>query len=165
MTKEQATKETREIIESNRYMTLATTDGKMPWASPVYYSVDENYNFFFVSSKEARHSKFIESNSQVSLAIFNSTLPSMEVNGVQVEGKASLVSAADLPGVIRNYYQKVRKLEKSIGKESLLAGRYKGLRLRRFYKIQPTRFYTLGYGKEGVDIRVEVLLEDLKDNE
>jgi nitroimidazol reductase NimA-like FMN-containing flavoprotein (pyridoxamine 5'-phosphate oxidase superfamily) len=48
----------RSIIDSNRYMTLATADESgLPWASPVWYASAEYREFFWVSSPDVRHSR------------------------------------------------------------------------------------------------------------
>jgi predicted pyridoxine 5'-phosphate oxidase superfamily flavin-nucleotide-binding protein len=45
----------RSIVDSNRFMTLATADGDgTPWASPVWYAPVEYREFLWVSSPEAR---------------------------------------------------------------------------------------------------------------
>jgi nitroimidazol reductase NimA-like FMN-containing flavoprotein (pyridoxamine 5'-phosphate oxidase superfamily) len=65
----------REIIDSNRYMVLATADQSgLPWASPVWYAPAENREFFWVSSPEARHSRNLASHPQLAIVIFDSTV-------------------------------------------------------------------------------------------
>ena len=63
----------RDIIEQNQYMTLGTTspDGK-PWVSPVVYAFDKNYNFYWISLPNSKHSQNITANKNISLAIFDS---------------------------------------------------------------------------------------------
>lgn len=42
------TKRAKEIINKIKYLTLATvSEDGTPWNSPVSYSVDENFNFYF----------------------------------------------------------------------------------------------------------------------
>jgi hypothetical protein len=46
------------IVDSNRYMTLATADESgVPWASPVWFAAVDYREFFWVSRPEARHSR------------------------------------------------------------------------------------------------------------
>ena len=45
----------REIVDANRYMTLATADGDgRPWAAPVWYAHQGYTHLFWVSRPEAR---------------------------------------------------------------------------------------------------------------
>src|SRR3989344_239935 len=48
----------REVIEKNQYVTIATSDihGKV-WISPVVYTYDKDYNFYFLSMPSAKHCK------------------------------------------------------------------------------------------------------------
>ena len=63
----------KKIIERNAYLTLGTTceDGT-PWISPLYYAYDNRLNFFWVSPKNADHSKNIRRNQVVSMVLFDS---------------------------------------------------------------------------------------------
>jgi nitroimidazol reductase NimA-like FMN-containing flavoprotein (pyridoxamine 5'-phosphate oxidase superfamily) len=63
----------RSIVDSNRYMTLATADGDgVPWASPVWYAPAEYREFYWVSSPEATHSRNLVVRSQLAIVIFDS---------------------------------------------------------------------------------------------
>jgi Pyridoxamine 5'-phosphate oxidase len=65
----------RSIIDSNRYMTLATADETgLPWASPVWYAPAEYQEFFWVSSPEAQHSRNLATRPQLAIVIFDSTV-------------------------------------------------------------------------------------------
>jgi hypothetical protein len=64
------------IIDSNRYMTLATADETgLPWASPVWYAPRGYREFFWVSSPEARHSRNVATRPEVGIVIFDSHQP------------------------------------------------------------------------------------------
>jgi nitroimidazol reductase NimA-like FMN-containing flavoprotein (pyridoxamine 5'-phosphate oxidase superfamily) len=63
----------KSIIESNRYMTLATADEHgSPWASPVWYAPAAYQEFFWVSSPEARHSRNLAARPELAIVIFDS---------------------------------------------------------------------------------------------
>ena len=48
----------RQIIDSSRYLTLATADGAgRPWACPVRYAHEDYTSFMWVSRPGARHSR------------------------------------------------------------------------------------------------------------
>jgi nitroimidazol reductase NimA-like FMN-containing flavoprotein (pyridoxamine 5'-phosphate oxidase superfamily) len=63
------------IIKNNIYLTLATAtkDGK-PWISPLFFAYDNDFNLYWVSSKNSLHSKLIRSNPRVAIVIFDSSL-------------------------------------------------------------------------------------------
>jgi nitroimidazol reductase NimA-like FMN-containing flavoprotein (pyridoxamine 5'-phosphate oxidase superfamily) len=64
------------IIDSNRFMTLATADNDgLPWASPVWYAPSKYREFFWVSSPEATHSRNLMVRPQLAIVIFDSHEP------------------------------------------------------------------------------------------
>jgi nitroimidazol reductase NimA-like FMN-containing flavoprotein (pyridoxamine 5'-phosphate oxidase superfamily) len=63
----------RSIVDSNRYMTLATADEHgLPWASPVWYAPATSSEFLWVSSPEARHSRNLAARPELAIVIFDS---------------------------------------------------------------------------------------------
>ena len=48
----------KRILDSNRYMTIATVgeEGR-PWAKPVYFTPDRYRQMFWISEPEAQHSR------------------------------------------------------------------------------------------------------------
>jgi nitroimidazol reductase NimA-like FMN-containing flavoprotein (pyridoxamine 5'-phosphate oxidase superfamily) len=66
----------RSIIDSNRYMTLATADETgLPWVSPVWYAPALYREFFWVSRPQARHSRNLATRPQLAIVIFDSHHP------------------------------------------------------------------------------------------
>jgi general stress protein 26 len=92
MNMDQYVKKAKQIIVENIYCTVATAslDGK-PWISPVFYAYDEQYNIYWVSDKNALHSKNIQANPQGAVVIFNSQAPEGEGDGVYIEAKVEEV--------------------------------------------------------------------------
>lgn len=63
----------RSIVDSNRFMTLATADADgRPWASPVWYAFSGYREFFWVSSPEATHSRNLAVRPELAIVIFDS---------------------------------------------------------------------------------------------
>jgi nitroimidazol reductase NimA-like FMN-containing flavoprotein (pyridoxamine 5'-phosphate oxidase superfamily) len=63
----------RSIVDTNRFMTLATADALgTPWASPVWYAPAGYGEFFWVSSPEATHSRNIAVRPELAIVIFDS---------------------------------------------------------------------------------------------
>ena len=86
----------REIIDANRYMTLATADGDgRPWASPVWYAHQGYTDLYWVSRPQARHSRNLAVRPEVGIVIFDSTVPEGEGQAVYVEALAGELDGAD----------------------------------------------------------------------
>ena len=87
----------RAIIESNRYMTLATADeGGRPWVSPVYYAVARYAEFYWVSSPDARHSHNLAVRSEISIVIFDSQAPLGAAQAAYMSAVGTRLTGADL---------------------------------------------------------------------
>jgi nitroimidazol reductase NimA-like FMN-containing flavoprotein (pyridoxamine 5'-phosphate oxidase superfamily) len=66
----------REIIDANLYMTLGTADDAgRPWVTPVYYAPVGYREFVWVSQPEAQHSRNIAVRPEISIVIYDSTVP------------------------------------------------------------------------------------------
>jgi nitroimidazol reductase NimA-like FMN-containing flavoprotein (pyridoxamine 5'-phosphate oxidase superfamily) len=66
----------RAIVDANLYMVLGTADqAGRPWATPVYYAPSGYREFVWVSKPGARHSRNLEARADVSIVIFDSTVP------------------------------------------------------------------------------------------
>ena len=86
----------REIIDANRYMTLATADDDgCPWAAPVWYVHLDYTDFFWVSRPDARHSRNLASRPELAIVIFDSTVPEGEAQAVYVEALAEELGGAE----------------------------------------------------------------------
>ena len=133
MTQEKLNQLAKDIIKRNIYLTLATAD-KEPWAAPVYYAVDDYYNFYFISQMHSRHTGHILKNHRVAFAIFDSHQKEGTGNGVQGEGKAYLLSGGELKEAFKWY----KTTYVSMTKES-----FSGDAPYRFFKIIPEKFYVL----------------------
>jgi hypothetical protein len=91
----------RAIIDTNRYMTLATADGEgQPWASPVFYAAANYTEFYWISAPEATHSRNLAQRPQLSIVIFDSGVPAGTGQAVYMSATAEQVAAHDLgPGL------------------------------------------------------------------
>ena len=85
----------REILDTNRYMTLATADGDgRPWASPVWYAHQGYTDLLWVSRPGARHSRNLAVRPELAIVIFDSTVPEGSGQAVYVEALAEEVGEA-----------------------------------------------------------------------
>jgi hypothetical protein len=82
-----------EVLKANRFCILATSgrDGR-PWATPLFYNYDASYVLYWESARDTRHTRLIEENPNVAIAI-----PDMDgVRGVYFEGIAGEVPPGEL---------------------------------------------------------------------
>jgi hypothetical protein len=64
------------IIDANLYMVVGTADESgHPWVSPVYYAHVDYREFIWVSRPETLHSRNLVARAQVSIVIFDSSVP------------------------------------------------------------------------------------------
>jgi hypothetical protein len=90
----------RDIVATNRYLTLATADANgLPWSSPVFFATGAPGEFLWVSRPEAVHSRNIAVRPEVSLTIFDSSQRPGTGQGVYV---AAVAAPAD-PDRIADY--------------------------------------------------------------
>jgi nitroimidazol reductase NimA-like FMN-containing flavoprotein (pyridoxamine 5'-phosphate oxidase superfamily) len=88
----------RHVIDTNRYLTLGTTEpDNRPRLSPVYFTHADYRDFYWVSSPAAHHSANIVERPQVAMVIFDSTAPVGQGQAVYVTANASVVAGDDLP--------------------------------------------------------------------
>ncbi|MDT0215660.1 pyridoxamine 5'-phosphate oxidase family protein [Rothia sp. ARF10] len=81
------------LLEQNRYVTLGSVgrDGR-PWTSPVYFAADGLADYWWVSSESSRHSANLAARPDVSLVVFDSTVPAYHGRALYAVGLASVVS-------------------------------------------------------------------------
>lgn len=85
------------IIDANLYLTLGTVDPDgRPWTTPVYFSPGDDLEFYWLSAVDARHSRNLAERPQVSLVIFDSTVPPYHGRAVYAVGQARELSGGDL---------------------------------------------------------------------
>jgi nitroimidazol reductase NimA-like FMN-containing flavoprotein (pyridoxamine 5'-phosphate oxidase superfamily) len=86
----------RQLIDANRYMTLATADGDgNPWASPVWCAHEGYTDFLWVSRPQARHSRNLASRPRLAFVIFDSTVPAGTGQAVYAEAVAEELEGAE----------------------------------------------------------------------
>jgi nitroimidazol reductase NimA-like FMN-containing flavoprotein (pyridoxamine 5'-phosphate oxidase superfamily) len=79
----------RAIIDANLYMVLGTADENgRPWVSPVYYAPAGYREFFWVSSPDATHSRNLVARPEVSIVVFDSSVPISTGQGVYMSATA-----------------------------------------------------------------------------
>lgn len=140
------------IIKNNIYLTLATSNGT-PWAAPLFYCLDDKYNFYFISQMDSIHTKHVLKNPSTAFAIFDSHEPEGKGNGVQASGKVYLLETENEIKDGLKWY--------STTYVDCTPQMFIGPNPYRLFKLVPEKFYILDPEAE-VDKRVEVFLSENK---
>ncbi len=81
------------IIDANLYMVLGTADEHgHPWVSPVYYAPVDYREFIWVSRPETLHSDNLLGRPEISIVIFDSSVPISTGQGVYMAATAEEVT-------------------------------------------------------------------------
>jgi len=94
----------RAIIDENLYMTLGTADeAGRPWASPVYYAVEDYCEFIWVSRPESRHSRNLAVRPELGIVIFDSRVPINTGQGVYMSAVAEELTGPEADRAIATF--------------------------------------------------------------
>jgi hypothetical protein len=93
------------LVADIRYVTLGTVDPDgRPWTSPVYFSADDDLRrFYWVSSPASRHSQNLAGRPDVSLAVFDSTVPPYHGRCLYGAGTATMLEGEELVRGLETY--------------------------------------------------------------
>jgi uncharacterized protein YhbP (UPF0306 family) len=150
----------REIIEKIEYFNIASiTPEGLPWNTPVFFSYDQDLNFYWLSWKNTQHSANVENNPNVFITIYNSMVPVGSGNGVYMKGIAQeLTNPVEIATGLKCHYSRSKHKMKDI---VMFLTSYP----RRVYKFVPEKVFFNGQRDiEGnyIDSRTELSLEELK---
>lgn len=130
----------RAMLDAHNTITLATCRRDRPWAATVFFASDSSLNLYFVSDYRTRHARHIEESSRVVATVNADCGTWAEVRGLQIEGRAAVVSGAARMKALRHYLAKfhdVRALFESpaTDDERTIAERLKAANM---YRLEPT---------------------------
>lgn len=151
----------KQIIAENIYCIVATasSDG-VPWISPVFYGYDEDYNIYWISDKNSKHSQLIRQNPKVAIVIFNSQAPEGEGDAVYMEAKVyELTDENEVKEGVKIRDSRAKVEEFRVKKIEEVTGEG----IWRVYKAVPSKISKLTSGEyingQYVDKRIEVSLK------
>ena len=147
----------KEILAQIPYLTIASVgkDGE-PHNSPVFSVYDQNYNFFWNSQKEAKHSENIRNHSKIFCVVYNSSVGEGDGKGVYMKGQAFEINdKVEATYALKIFYEKKNKTPPN-------AEDYLDESPRRYYKFVPDFVYLNTFEKMNglpVDGKVEIKLK------
>jgi nitroimidazol reductase NimA-like FMN-containing flavoprotein (pyridoxamine 5'-phosphate oxidase superfamily) len=87
----------RDQLAANRFMVLGTVDPSgRPRVSPVWFSMVDHRDVYWLSSPDAHHSRNIEDRTEVSIVVFDSRADPHTGQAVYLEATAARVADDDL---------------------------------------------------------------------
>lgn len=151
-----------EIIRHNRYLTLSTFSiGTGVWSTPLAYSVDEKLRFHFYSEVSSRHCRQIGRGAKVAFSIYNSSLPSADVDGIQLAAVCAPLKDRELETVYEYYFRQSfpdpderRKWQKPIE-------RFRGASRQKFYELTVDEIHIIDLDFTDADRRTQVPVRDV----
>jgi uncharacterized protein YhbP (UPF0306 family) len=149
----------RQMLATHGTMTLATVGPDGPWASAVFYACDAALHLYFVTDPATRHGANLMNDERVSAAIHADVSDWNDVRGLQLEGRAHVLSAAERATGLEVYltrFPNVRRLLEPSGSE---AERQIGARLARtpLWRLRPSRIRVID-NREGFGWKEELAL-------
>jgi uncharacterized protein YhbP (UPF0306 family) len=95
----------RSLLRAQTTLVLATVgeDG-LPRSTPLFYIADENLNLYWFSSRSSRHSRNGRNNPEGSVAVSTDAHTWQQIQGVQMQGRISLVADRALRKAITAHY-------------------------------------------------------------
>ena len=138
-----------DILNKGYFFTLATIDDGGVWVSDVFYVADDDWNIYWLSAHDVRHSKAIMQNPDVAGAIRITKTPQDSSEALQIAGRVQIV-----PEQQNEEVEKLFLLKRGKGKKTE-ASRYGGK--QAWYKLTPTKIrlsHQETFGLEKLDIEI-----------
>ena len=93
----------RGLLAANTYMTLGTADERgSPWVSPVWFAAPSPRELLWVSHPGALHSRNLVVRPEISIVIFDSTVPPYTGQALYMEATAAEVREPELDRAIES---------------------------------------------------------------
>ncbi len=147
----------REYLSKGALMQVASARDNQPWVCNVWYSYDEDLNFYFISGNYRRHSGEIRDNEKVAGSIVQPIFTKLGQlgRGITFEGTAKELSLTKSKKAFENYLKRWPKATMYITKKDILGN----LTKVRFYKIEPQMIVLFDEVNYPEDSRREFLIK------
>lgn len=137
-------------LANHQVMTLATTGAQGVWAAAVFY-VNDGFDLTFLSAGHTRHAQNIAANATIAATIQEDYRDWQKIQGVQLEGRVSLLQDVSRETAVARYLQKYPFLTTADEKIQLALTRV------NWYLLQPERLYFID-NSLGLGHRDEIML-------
>lgn len=87
-------------------MVLATSLKNIPWAAVLVFGHDENFNLYWMSNVDTRHSLELEKNPHVAATITKEPTGQGQDKGLQIQGTARKLAEEEVLPAAREYFAK-----------------------------------------------------------
>lgn len=118
-------------LKNAKLMQISTVIENSPWICTVNFVFDKDLNLFWMSLRNTRHSKEIEQNSTVAVAI---VIDSENKIGLQMQGTAIEVKGEELEKVHKIYCETYGDKP-----QRLIEAQSNDQNVRGYYKVSPTK--------------------------
>ncbi len=135
----------RQILERGYLMSLGTVDEGGVWVSDVIYIHDGDFNLFWLSDPEVRHSHAIQKNPRVATAITVSNNAGEQNIGLQIEGVAEKLEGNNLALATQHRLKRKKSLPDRDGEVE------EG---ESWYRLRPTKIEIIYEPQFGFDKQV-----------
>ncbi len=121
-------------LKTARVLQLATSANNQPWACNVHFYADDEFNLYWISKPDRRHSKDIASNPKaaITIKIHEDTEAEKYIVGLSAEGTSELLRDEEAKEIGHKYGEKLDK------EPSLIADILEGRNPHKFYKFTPS---------------------------
>jgi uncharacterized protein YhbP (UPF0306 family) len=146
-----------DYLESHNTMTLATSQGDVPWAATVFFASDE-FRLYFFSSPDSRHCRNLEANARVAVTIQEDYHDWKAIKGIQLEGKVLRVEGViEKAKAMATYTRKYPAVMKVFANPAGGAF-YQAFLKVKFYCVVPEKLFYID-NQQGFGKRQELTIE------
>jgi len=136
MKRDEILKQISDFLHDRLQMVVATS-GEHPWIATVYYALDSDLNFYFISDPQTLHGSHIASNPHIALSVSDSPQhPSSKKKGIQIYGIATqLKDEKEITFGLELWRKKLEVTSDAYTYEGIMKNEIHG----RLYKITPKK--------------------------
>lgn len=151
----------REYIASHNTLTLATVANQRPWVASLFYVSDSELRLYFISAENTRHVAEAMKNPDVAVTITEHEQEWQSIQGLQIEGKLTVVEDANRQQVETLYSQKFPFIKALLQEDASSEDRLLGERFlaSSFYAITPS-FIRFIDNNKGFGFKQEYFIKD-----
>lgn len=141
----------KQYLDEQHVAQLATTADNKPWICNLYYVADDNYNLYWASWPNRKHSIDITKNNLVAIAIAVHSAKNKPVAGLQIQGVAEmLIEPEEVKAAAILYAAKFGRKKAWI--ESIVAGETQ----HKLYRLKPTQYVLFDEVNFAANTRLEL---------